>query len=194
VNEEALHAIGVDMNPSRGGAVTSGIDMLGVRRHAPWWRDRLRRAFLPHLLLGLWALMVAWPVLAQPTFEESPLAIESGSDTLDFQVELARTAEQRQRGLMFRDSLDEDRGMLFDFGRTARVTMWMRNTYIPLDMLFIEDDGAIARIVANTEPLSDAVIGSGGPVRAVLELPAGTSADLGIEVGDRVIHPMFPAR
>ncbi len=77
---------------------------------------------------------------------------------------------------MFRDSLDEDRGMLFDFGRSAPVTMWMRNTYIPLDMVFIEDDGTIARIVANTEPLSDAVIGSGGPVRAVLELAAGTSA------------------
>jgi uncharacterized membrane protein (UPF0127 family) len=71
--------------------------------------------------------------------------------------------------------------------------MWMRNTFIPLDMLFIEADGRIARIVADTEPLSDAVIGSGGPVRAVLELAGGSSAELGIAVGDRVVHPTFAA-
>ena len=71
--------------------------------------------------------------------------------------------------------------------------MWMRNTFVSLDMLFVGPDGRIARIVADTEPLSDAVISSGGPVRAVLELAAGTSADLGIEVGDRLVHPMFAA-
>jgi hypothetical protein len=71
--------------------------------------------------------------------------------------------------------------------------MWMRNTFIPLDMLFIAADGRIVRIVADTEPLSDAVIGSGGPVRAVLELPAGTSAERGIAVGDRVVHTIFAA-
>ena len=125
--------------------------------------------------------------------EQSELTIASGSDTLTFEVELAITPEQRQRGLMFRESLDPDQGMLFDFGRTAPVSMWMRNTFIPLDMLFIEADGRIARIVADTEPLSDAVIGSGGPVRAVLELAGGSSAELGIAVGDRVVHPIFAA-
>lgn len=145
--------------------------------------------------LWLWlALLLASPAWGQVSFEEAPLAIESSSGTLVFQVELATTPEQRRQGLMFRESLKADRGMLFNFGRTAPVTMWMRNTFVSLDMLFIDENGRIAKIVADTEPLSDAVIGSGGPVRAVLELPAGTSAELGIKVGDHVVHEMFPAR
>jgi uncharacterized protein len=147
-------------------------------------------AWLRWLLLGL-ALVLAWPASAQTSFETTSLAIESASGTLNFEVELASTPEQRRQGLMFRESLAADQGMLFDFGDTVPVTMWMRNTLIPLDMLFIDADGRIARIVADTEPLSDAVIGSGDPVRAVLELAAGTSAELGIAVGDRVVHPIF---
>ena len=153
----------------------------------------MRYAWLRRLLLGLLLLALAHPVGAQVTFERTSLAIESGSGTLSFEVELAIAPEQRRQGLMFREHLDADQGMLFDFGRTGPVTMWMRNTFIPLDMLFIEADGRIARIVADTEPLSDAVIGSGGPVRAVLELAAGTSAELGIAVGDHVVHPIFAA-
>ena len=144
-------------------------------------------------MIGL-LLLLAYPVGAQVAFETTPLAIESGSGTLSFEVELALTPEQRRQGLMFRERLEADQGMLFDFGRTAPVTMWMRNTFIPLDMLFIDGDGRVARIVADTEPLSDAVIGSGGPVRAVLELPAGTSAERGIAVGDHVVHPIFASR
>jgi uncharacterized membrane protein (UPF0127 family) len=159
------------------------------------WRARPARARRGWrgLCLGLLALALAQPLSAQLAFEESPLTIESAAGTLTFQVELAITPEQRRQGLMFRERLDADRGMLFDFGRTGQVTMWMRNTYVSLDMLFIDDDGRIHRIAADTQPLSDAVIGSGGPVRAVLELPAGTSAERGIKVGDRVIHPIFPA-
>jgi uncharacterized membrane protein (UPF0127 family) len=153
-----------------------------------------RRAWPRHLAVWLLSLVLAYPAWAQVAFEESQLAIEAGSGTLAFQVELAITPEQRRQGLMFRESLEDGQGMLFDFGRSAPVTMWMRNTFVPLDMLFIENGGRITRIAADTEPLSDAVIGSGGPVRAVLELPAGTSATLGIEVGDRVVHPIFPAR
>jgi uncharacterized protein len=163
------------------------------------WRPRRSRlsggtghAWLRWLLLGL-ALVLASPASAQISFEKTPLAIESASGTLNFEVELAITPEQRRQGLMFRESLDADQGMLFDFGDAVPVTMWMRNTLIPLDMLFIDADGRIARIVADTEPLSDAVIGSGDPVRAVLELAAGTSAELGIAVGDRVVHPIFAA-
>ena len=160
-----------------------------------WWprRSEARRGWRA-LCLGLLALALTQPVSAQLAFEEGPLTIESAAGTLEFQVELAVTPEQRRQGLMFRESLDSDRGMLFDFGRTGAVTMWMRNTYVSLDMLFIDDDGRIHRIASDVEPLSDAVIGSGGPVRAVLELPAGTSAERGIAVGDRVVHPMFPAR
>jgi uncharacterized membrane protein (UPF0127 family) len=154
-------------------------------------QGKVAGTWLRRLLLGL--LLLAHPAAAQVVFETTPLAIESGSGTLSFEVELAVSPEQRSQGLMFRERLEADQGMLFDFGRTAPVTMWMRNTFIPLDMLFIDADGRIARIVADTEPLSDAVIGSGGPVRAVLELPAGTSAERGIAVGDRVLHPIFAA-
>lgn len=143
------------------------------------------------LLVAL--LLLAYPAGAQVAFETSPLAIETASGTLGFEVELAVDPEQRRQGLMFRERLGADQGMLFDFERTAPVTMWMRNTFISLDMLFIEADGRIARIATDTEPLSDAVIGSGGPVRAVLELAAGTSARRGIAVGDRVVHPIFAA-
>jgi uncharacterized membrane protein (UPF0127 family) len=164
--------------------------------HAWWPRRRGTRWGTLELFLGLLTLVLAMahPVAAQQTFEKTPLAIESAAGTLTFEVELAATNEQRRQGLMFRERLDSDHGMLFDFGRSAPVTMWMRNTYIPLDMLFVDDMGRIKRIAAHVQPLSDAMIGSGGPVRAVLELPAGTCADRGIEVGDRLIHPMFPAR
>jgi uncharacterized membrane protein (UPF0127 family) len=84
--------------------------------------------------------------------------------------------------------------MLFDFERAEPVTMWMKNTYLPLDMLFIRPDGTVSRIAADTEPLSTAIIPSGGPVSAVLELNAGTAAKLGIQVGDRVEHPLFKER
>ncbi|MGH6915784.1 MAG: DUF192 domain-containing protein [Geminicoccales bacterium] len=128
---------------------------------------------------------------AEITFETAPLTIDSGGDRFEFQVEVATTPEQRRRGLMFRETLEDDHGMLFDFERSAPVTMWMRNTYVSLDMLFIDADGRIHRIVTDTQPLSDAAIGSGRPVRAVLELRAGMTAELGIEPGDYVIHPIF---
>jgi uncharacterized protein len=108
-----------------------------------------------------------------------------------FQVEVARNDADRAQGLMFRRSMPADRGMLFDFGRVEPVSMWMQNTYISLDMLFIRPDGSIARVAANTEPLSTRTIGSGEPVLAVLELNAGTAARLGIKAGDRVEHPLF---
>lgn len=108
-----------------------------------------------------------------------------------FQVEVARNDADRAQGLMFRRSMPADRGMLFDFGRVEPVSMWMQNTYIPLDMLFIRPDGTIARIASDTEPLSTRTISSGEPVLAVLELNAGTAARLGIKPGDRVEHPVF---
>jgi uncharacterized membrane protein (UPF0127 family) len=108
-----------------------------------------------------------------------------------FTVELARTDETRARGLMFVRELPEGRGMLFDFERDQDVSMWMKNTYIPLDMLFIRADGRIQRIAQKTEPLSERIIPSGGPVRAVLEVIGGTARKLGIAPGDRVAHPMF---
>ena len=90
---------------------------------------------------------------------------------------------------MFRQRLPEDRGMLFDFGEPRPVSMWMKNTYIPLDMIFIRADGTIRRIAANTEPLSERTVPSSGAVRYVLEVIGGTAKKLGIEPGDKVSGP-----
>ena len=117
--------------------------------------------------------------------------VTQGGQKQSFQVEVARNDADRAQGLMFRRSMAPDRGMLFDFGRVEPVSMWMQNTYLSLDMLFIRKDGTIARIAANTEPLSTRTIPSGEPVLAVLELNAGTAAKLGIKPGDKVEHPLF---
>lgn len=122
------------------------------------------------------------------SFERSQLAIETAEGRHRFEVELAVTPAQRARGLMFRRSMAPDSGMLFLYDEDAPVTMWMENTILPLDMLFIEADGTIARIVERTVPLSRELISSNGPVRAVLELNAGTARRLGIRQGDRVLH------
>lgn len=132
------------------------------------------------------------PARAQPALE--PLVIVSGEARHEFQVEIADTPESRARGLMFRRSMPADHGMLFDFERVAPVSMWMRNTYISLDMLFIAEDGRIVRIARDTEPLSERTIPSGEPVLSVLELNASTTRRLGIEAGDRVEHRLFAGR
>lgn len=111
-----------------------------------------------------------------------------------FQVELAVNDAQRAQGLMDRKELPEGKGMLFDFQREQDVAFWMKNTYIPLDMIFIRANGRIQRIAENTTPLSLETVPSGGPVRGVLEVIGGTSRKLGIAPGDRVAHPYFTGR
>jgi uncharacterized membrane protein (UPF0127 family) len=108
-----------------------------------------------------------------------------------FTVELASNDEERAQGLMFRKELPEGRGMLFDFQRDQDVSFWMKNTYIPLDMIFIRGDGRILRIAENTEPMSTRMIPSGGPVRGVLEVIGGTAKKLGIQPGDKVAGSFF---
>ena len=119
------------------------------------------------------------------------LEIASKTGVHVFQVEIADTDATRAQGLMFRKSLPARHGMLFEFPQDQVITMWMRNTHISLDMIFIRKDGTIARIARNTVPMSERTISSGVPVRAVLEVNAGTSRRLGIAPGDRVAHPMF---
>jgi uncharacterized membrane protein (UPF0127 family) len=153
------------------------------------WVIRLARySILGAMLAG------AAPVLGQTPEDASALSsltIESGAERFDFQVELAATPEARGRGLMFRRSLPAEHGMLFDFGEPRPVAMWMRNTFISLDMLFIDQKGQITKIVPNTVPFSEEVIASDGPVRAVLELRGGVTAAKGIDPGDRIVHPLF---
>jgi len=108
-----------------------------------------------------------------------------------FKAELAATDEQRMVGLMYRRSMPADAGMLFDFERDAPVSMWMKNTFIPLDMLFIARDGRVVNIAQRTVPHSLASVSSEGPVRAVLELNGGTASRLGLKPGDRVLHRLF---
>jgi len=121
--------------------------------------------------------------------EQQTLEIASKSGVHVFSVELAVTDEERSRGLMYRREVPEFYGMLFDFKRDQDVAMWMKNTYVSLDMIFIQGDGRIRRIAENTETESEKIISSGGPVRAVLEVVAGTARKLGIEPGDRVASP-----
>ena len=126
--------------------------------------------------------------------ELQPLEIASKSGVHVFAVELASTPQEQATGLMFRRELPEGRGMLFDFHHEQPTSFWMKNTYIPLDMIFIRGDGRILRIAENTVPLSEALVPSGGPVRAVLEVNAGMARKLGIAPGDRVAHPIFGGR
>ncbi|MCV9997106.1 DUF192 domain-containing protein [Pararhizobium sp. YC-54] len=127
---------------------------------------------------------------ADITFEKAPLQIISTNGKVHkFTVELAVDSDQRSHGLMNRRHMPRDRGMLFDFGETRQVMMWMKNTYLPLDMLFIARDGRIETIRENAVPLSEAIIDSRIPVAFVLELNGGTVNRLGIATGDIVDSP-----
>jgi uncharacterized protein len=134
---------------------------------------------------------VAVPALEAPLSKIEPLTVATESDAFMFTVEIADTPELRARGLMFRQRLPEDRGMLFDFVNPRPVSMWMKNTYISLDMLFIREDGTIAYIAENTVPKSLDMIGISEPVLAVLELAGGTARKHGIRAGDRAFHRLF---
>jgi uncharacterized membrane protein (UPF0127 family) len=123
--------------------------------------------------------------------ELQPLEIASKNGVHVFAVEMASTPEEQAKGLMFRRQLPEGQGMLFDFHKEQPTSFWMKNTYIPLDMIFIRGDGRILRIAKNTVPLSETLVPSGGPVRAVLEVIGGTAKKLGIAPGDRVGHAIF---
>ena len=141
------------------------------------------------VLVGvLWLAGSAFPAGRQT------LEIASKTGVHAFSVEMATTEAERAQGLMNRKSLPEGQGMLFDFQRDQEVGFWMKNTYIPLDMIFIRSDGRIMRIAENTEPLSERIVPSNGAVRAVLEVIGGTARKLGIAPGDRVAHPIFSKR
>ena len=154
---------------------------------------------LSRLLVALWmlgALLTTACGLAQtgPQYlAKSELEIDSGGQRHKFMVEVARNSNERATGLMFRTEMAPDAGMLFDYDREQPVSMWMKNTFIPLDMLFIRADGRIANIAEWTTPRSLDEVASKGPVKAVLELNGGTAARLGLKAGDRVRHALFQA-
>jgi uncharacterized protein len=144
-------------------------------------------AFWP--VLSLILLLAILPNSAQSGSEKLTISTQTG--VFPFSVEVMRSEPEREKGLMFRRYLPADRGMLFDFKVEAPVMMWMKNTYLPLDMIFITRNGVVKTVVENAEPMSEQIIPSGGNVFAVLEVNAGTAAKIGVKAGDRVAHPIF---
>ncbi len=128
----------------------------------------------------------AW---AKPQLE--PLTIATAKGDLKLNVEVARSPEEKALGLMFRTNLADDTGMLFAYDSNQIITMWMKNTYIPLDMVFIGADGVIVRIAVMSEPFSEEIISSVKPARFVLELAGGAAARLGVKAGDLVRHKLI---
>ena len=131
------------------------------------------------------------PALAQQGFPKGELTIQSGSKAHKFTVEIARTRDQRAQGLMWRRKVPKNTGMLFLHPSDKILQMWMKNTLVPLDMLFIDRSGTIVQIKERTVPHSTAVISSRQKARAVLELAGGTVSRLGVKPGDRVLHKAF---
>lgn len=173
---------------------------VGEKAGEPCQVDATRTPSLPRFFLSVlvamrvcmagFLFMSAGPVRAAEEATE-PLSIVTASGPHKFAVEVMHTDAQRERGLMFRRFLPQDRGMLFDFKTVRPVMMWMKNTYIPLDMIFIARSGRVTGIAANAEPLSERIIPSGAPVFAVLEVNAGTAAKIKLKIGDRVRNSLF---
>ena len=152
----------------------------------------VRRALAQVLTsLAVFAFALAFNPAARAEDGLEKLSVVTGSGEHVFQVEIAKDPAQRARGLMFRRFMPEDRGMLFEFQANEPVSFWMKDTYIPLDMVFLTAAGVVTRVAANAEPLSEAVIPSGGPCVAVLEINGGEAARIGLKVGDKVRAAFF---
>jgi uncharacterized membrane protein (UPF0127 family) len=130
---------------------------------------------------------------ASAAFAE-PLVVHAGGSAYKFEVEIVTTPETRAQGLMFRKALAANAGMLFLYPGEQPVSFWMKNTLIPLDMLFLKADGSIAHIAHNAVPMDETPIDSGASVKAVLEVKGGTATALGIKEGDRVEYPDRPSQ
>jgi uncharacterized membrane protein (UPF0127 family) len=156
----------------------------------------IRRFLILALLLAAAPFVACAPAPAQmpsrlATFERSTLEIETAGGRHRFTIELALSVEQQTQGLMFRRTMAPDAGMLFVYDVVQPAAFWMKNTFIPLDMLFVGADGRIVNIAERTVPHSTDAVPSAGPIKAVLELNGGTSQRLGIRPGDRVRHPLI---
>lgn len=163
----------------------------------------MRNLVLLALMLAAALASVTVPAGAQQTApaQEAPLIVEgheaeeiwivTTQGRFAFTAEIADEPAERSQGLMFRETMPAKHGMLFDFGQTRPVQMWMRNTPLSLDMVFLDEAGTVTHIAERTTPFSDAIIDSGGPVSHVLELNAGISRLIGLKPGDRVEHRSF---
>jgi uncharacterized membrane protein (UPF0127 family) len=161
---------------------------MNFNRTAAWC---FARSWLAAILVIAGLTVASAPVGAA---DFQPLEIVTKNGVQVFSVEIATTEQEKQTGLMYRKELADGKGMLFDFNPEQEVSMWMKNTYVSLDMIFIRADGRILRVAENTEPLSTKIVSSRGPARAVLEVVAGTAQKYGIRAGDRVGHPLFGSK
>lgn len=156
--------------------------------------DTMNRRILISLAptLALAALLSAGGLMRASADQENPvgpltsLTVANGNERIVLSIETVRGREATARGLMFRKELGADRGMLFDFEREAPLTFWMRNTLIPLDMVFAKDDGEVIKVHADAKPLDETPVESGEPARYVLEIEGGAAARFGIKVGSRL--------
>ncbi|MBO0903842.1 DUF192 domain-containing protein [Jiella sonneratiae] len=148
------------------------------------------------LLTGLAVALVAVFAAGYFAFAAGDLSkavLHTATGDHEIMVELALTPKEREVGLMNREELAADHGMLFRFDETRDVAMWMKNTLIPLDMLFMDETGKVVRIKTNAQPLSLDIIPSGQPVRYVLEINGGAAARYGVSIGDRLDNETIPA-
>jgi uncharacterized membrane protein (UPF0127 family) len=179
----------------RCGDVSGGLRISFVLTGCPMMR--MRKVGLEWLRAGLWIALLSWTGIVTPSgagaraAEFQTLEIATRAGVKMFSVEMATTEKEREKGLMYRKHLPDGQGMLFDFSPAQQVSMWMKNTYISLDMIFIDPDGRVLRIAEDTEPFSTRIISSGGLAKGVLEVIAGTARKYGIAPGDRVSHPLF---
>ena len=132
------------------------------------------------------------PAVAAPSAKLDTVEVLTSRGRVKFTVELAVTKAEQARGLMFRKSLAPDRGMLFPYKPPQRAAFWMKNTLIPLDIIYIAPDGRVLSIARNAVPHDETPLPSGGVIRGVLEIPGGRAAQLGILPGDRVLNKIFP--
>jgi uncharacterized protein len=158
--------------------------------------DVTRVASVQTLSGAVFAALLAFQVaqtgpLYAEALEKQSLTFVTSSGKHTITVEVADSEQERSAGLMFRRSLADDAGMIFLYPREEQITMWMKNTYLPLDMIFVRRDGTIHRIEEHTEPFSESVISSGGEVLAVVEMKAGSAKRLGLKPGDKIDYPAF---
>ena len=164
----------------------------------PFYLKRMIKRYLPFIPLALVALFwLAYPFFANgqptpPVFPHGSLTIQrADGQQISLAIEIAQTPEQDAFGLMFRRSLPANAGMLFIADPERPMAMWMKNTYIPLDMLFIRHDGSIANIVTHAVPFDLTPLGPNEPVKGVIEINGGAAEKLGIKIGDKVLYPAF---
>jgi len=158
----------------------------------------MKRALISALFVALASTAFTSPVFAQTEQndvvdfgEPQPLSIVSENGTHAFLVEEAKTIDQQARGMMWRDTMGEDEGMIFEFAEPKIATIWMKNTAIPLDILFVRSNGQILKIEHMAQPYKLRSASSEGTVAAVVELKGGRALELGIKPGDTVEHPFF---